>query len=50
MTTNSGGPDTAIKSSSIPKVNVRNKPTKVIVNFCKFNFKYYKIIMLINIT
>ena len=32
MTTNSGGPDTIIKSSSIPKVNVRNKPTKVIVN------------------
>ena len=43
MTTNSGGPDTIIKSSSIPKVNVRNKPTKDIVNsFVNLILKYYK--------
>lgn len=43
ITTNSGGPDTIIKSSSIPKVNVRNKPTKDIVNsFVNLILKYYK--------
>jgi len=43
ITTNSSGPDTIIKSSSIPKVNVRNKPTKDIVNsFVNIILKYYK--------